>query len=1335
MPYLYKKQVAIHNLEFDKVTAQTLVLVSQRYFLPWLRPKIWKCIELSRHNRAVIPCVSIARGFVQICPGIRLERSALLVNLLREFSMVLQVIAQRGTFKELNQMHRRFLARILSVSGSIGLVAPRGIPFAILVLLGTALSLTANGQAQTTSVPAISPAAGTYAKSQQVTITDATAGAAIYYTVNGSAPTTASAKYSGPITVSSDSTVQAVALASGDSLSSVMSASYSIRASTTIIEPVSGTYTSAQSVTITSGTAGAAIYYTTDGATPTTASKLYAGPFTVSTSATITAMAVAANYADSWPNSVTYTIDSQAAAPTLSLPAGTYVGTQTVAISDSTSGASIYFTSNGSTPTTTSTLYKGPISVAETETIEAVAIASGGSLSPVVKAAYIITPGTAAPVISPAAGTYYGAKTITLSDTTSKAVIYYTINGKFPNSSSTVYSGPFTISTNSNIQAIAEVTGAAASSEATASYSFPAKTPVIHPAAGTYLTSQTVSMTTSTSGASIYYTTNGTAPSTGSIHYTGPFTVSSNETIEAIAAESGMTNSSAASSAYKITPPAPTPTFSPAAGTYLTTKTVTINCSDKSAVIYYTTNGSIPTTNSTVYSVPLAVGSNETITAMALASGGSDSPVASATYTITLPAATPTFSPAAGKYTSIQSVILSDTTSGAAIYYTTDGSAPTTASSRYTGPISVGVTETLEAAAIASGGSFSPVAKAGYIVTLPTAVPVISPPAGTYNTIQTVTISDVTPGAVIYYTVNGDYPKTTSPIYSGPITATTNTLVQAIAAAPSESTSAGALSQFTIVAPPPSITPSSGTFDYTAKVTMSSPIAGATIYYTTNGTAPSTSSTVYTGPISLSPKETTTEVYEAIAIAPGYLVSAANSSTFVITLPSGVIAEATVSPTPQMTIPPDFMGLSADYITVSTIMGQTSTSVNQIYRTLINNLTRYYTAPLLYRVEGDNTTAAELEPAVEPLAEFAQAVNVNYTLGVDLMNGNPATSEAEASQWVNGIPNDLIQAIEIGNEPDLYGDQGARVSPYDFVDYLPQFQQWQQGIQATIGSKFGMMGPSAATSVWKASTQAAFEAGTLTPVIATQHAYCAGPATGQTLPPDYMLEPINATKLPSGYAPLAAAAHQAGFTFRMGEMNSIGGSGILGISNTFQTSLWSVDIMFNYLVNGMDGVNWHSGLGLPYDPIDFTVKTKNGTTTFTLNSVNPVYYGLLTFAQIAGRGAKLLPVAPISDSNVSIWATVDNTSTAHLIVINKDEAATGNIVIKLPGYTTGTVRYLSAPSYSATNGVTLGGQTFDGTPDGTIQGKLVTSTITAQDGVFTLANMPTTTAAIIDFSN
>jgi hypothetical protein len=78
-----------------------------------------------------------------------------------------------------------------------------------------------------------------------------------------------------------------------------------------------------------------------------------------------------------------------------------------------------------------------------------------------------------------------------------------------------------------------------------------------------------------------------------------------------------------------------TPTFSPAAGTYTSAQTVTISDSTPNATIYYTTNGTAPTTSSTVYSGPITVSSSETIEAIATATGYSQSAVGSAAYTIT----------------------------------------------------------------------------------------------------------------------------------------------------------------------------------------------------------------------------------------------------------------------------------------------------------------------------------------------------------------------------------------------------------------------------------------------------------------------------------------------------------------------------------------------------------------------------------------------------------------------------------------------------------------------------------------------------------------------------
>jgi ribosomal protein S27E len=161
-----------------------------------------------------------------------------------------------------------------------------------------------------------------------------------------------------------------------------------------------------------------------------------------------------------------------------------------------------------------------------------------------------------------------------------------------------------------------------------------------------------------------------------------------------------------------------TPTFSPEAGTYTSAQSVEISCATSGATIYYTTDGSTPTSASTVYSAPIDVSSTTTIKAYATASGMNDSAVASATYTIgaTQQVATPTFSPEAGTYTSAQSVEISCATSGATIYYTTDGSTPTSASTVYSAPIGVSSTTTIKAYATVDGMTDSEVASATYII-------------------------------------------------------------------------------------------------------------------------------------------------------------------------------------------------------------------------------------------------------------------------------------------------------------------------------------------------------------------------------------------------------------------------------------------------------------------------------------------------------------------------------------------------------------------------------------------------------------------------------------------
>jgi hypothetical protein len=179
----------------------------------------------------------------------------------------------------------------------------------------------------------------------------------------------------------------------------------------------------------------------------------------------------------------------------------------------------------------------------------------------------------------------------------------------------------------------------------------------------------------------------------------------------------GIPNAFIAKLSVSSPPPiASTPAFSPSAGTYVTAQSITITDSTSGASIYYTTDGSGPTTASTKYSAAIPVSKTETIKAIAAAAGYTNSAIASATYTITPQSAIPVFSPAAGTYASAQSVTITDSTAGAIIHYTTNGTTPTTSSAKYTGAITVSATETIEAIAVAAGYANSAVASATYTI-------------------------------------------------------------------------------------------------------------------------------------------------------------------------------------------------------------------------------------------------------------------------------------------------------------------------------------------------------------------------------------------------------------------------------------------------------------------------------------------------------------------------------------------------------------------------------------------------------------------------------------------
>jgi len=281
--------------------------------------------------------------------------------------------------------------------------------------------------------------------------------------------------------------------------------------------------------------------------------------------------------------------------------------------------------------------------------------------------AYSVLSAAATPTFSPTAGTYSGTQSVTISDSTGSSYICYNFtgapatNGIGGCANGTLYSGAISVPTGRRLYAVAGVSGTYGDSTvASAAYNITGtgSIPVFNQPGGTWQGNQTVQLTAAQGGVICYNTTgspatNGsTGCTTGTLDST-PITVSSNETIYAVAGGTGFTDSSVGSAAYVINPfasggtaPANAPTFSPVPGTYSGTQTVTISTTTSGGYICYTLASSPPTLppqanneggciTGTLYSGPVSVSSSQTLYAMTgTANARNPSSLVQGSYTI-----------------------------------------------------------------------------------------------------------------------------------------------------------------------------------------------------------------------------------------------------------------------------------------------------------------------------------------------------------------------------------------------------------------------------------------------------------------------------------------------------------------------------------------------------------------------------------------------------------------------------------------------------------------------------------------------------------------------------
>jgi hypothetical protein len=858
--------------------------------------------------------------------------------------------------------------------------------------------------------PVITPGTSTFTQPIQVTISDATPDATIFYTTDGSAPSTASAVYIGPITVNTTQTITAIATAPGYDWITPVSATFTSldNTPTPSMSPYGGTFTTLPTVTLTDSNSKAVIYYTMDGTTPTNASPEYTGPITLTGSKTIKAIAFAPGLNGSGVDSQTYTTQSGvdfslgfAQAPSimtfngstglddsrLQLTNGYTSDTGSAFVTyklniqafttqfqfqlSNPQADGITFTIQGSKPGAIGPFSGAlgfatiPNSVAikfdfyndQGEGADSTGLYINGA-EPTIPALNLSTSG-----INLGSGDLMGVNlnydgvnlemTITDEVTAATWSCVWQVNIPQIVGGTTAYVG-FTGSTQ---------TLTASQKIATWTYTALAPgqpvataTPVIFPGTSNYGPAQTATLSSKTANAAIYYTIDGTVPTTTSPLYTAPFPVKSTEMINAMAVGptgvvSGMSSATMEiASGVTNAVPAYSPTnhgFSYGQiilnGATLVSGTLepagqTINTQSLEL-----TDGSLGEAHSAFFANPVNIqaftsdfdfqlptasaegfafviqnaGLNAVGTSFGcgFGSGGAGNAIANSVAlafdingTAGLGANTALLYvngsiPANTTATNLGnngimlssghsihvhaaydgnnlSALITDNTNGAnvTLVYPLGIPAVVGGNTAYVG---------FTGATSATAGATQNIQDWTYAIATPaqpfTAIPVISPAGGTFTGPTTVTISDATPNAVIYYTTNGVTPTTASPVYTGPIAVNATGTIEAVALAPNDALSIPASDGFTIQAP--SIAYPAG-FGGEGIALNGATITGTTLQLTDGGSNEARSA-YFTAPMNIQSFTTTFDFQELNAVSDGFTFVIQNQGLTAVGSPGG----------------------------------------------------------------------------------------------------------------------------------------------------------------------------------------------------------------------------------------------------------------------------------------------------------------------------------------------------------------------------------------------------------------------------------------------------------------
>jgi hypothetical protein len=366
--------------------------------------------------------------------------------------------------------------------------------------------------------------------------------------------------------------------------------------------------------------------------------------------------------------------------------------------------------------------------------------------------------------------------------------------------------------------------------------------------------------------------------------------------------------------------------------------------------------------------------------------------------------------------------------------------------------------------------------------------------------------------------------------------------------------------------------------------------------------------------------------------------------------------------------------------------------------------------------------------------------HLRVLLDLNLVDRNPARGAQLARAVVAQMPPHSVQALEIGNEPDLYPVAGglrtlatasraqvlryfAWASRYSPATYNTQFNAYADAL-ARVGVRLPIGGPALSDPTeteWLPSLIAA-ERSRLAFVSAHRYPFSAC-RTHRTAPDFPTISRLLGQGASAGLAHSVKAAvliaHRAGLPFRLTEFNAVTCGGTRAVSGTFANALWAPDALFSVMRVGVDAVDVH-------------VRARAYNAPFFVTGgglrPRPIFYGLVMFQRMLGRHSWLLPATLRAPDRLHLTAwTVRTGRTVRTLLINKGRWG-ADVRLRLDATAPARVERLLAASPAARTGVTLAGQSL--TPGGHWRGPFEAQTVWRRARGYDVA-VPAYSAALV----